>query len=130
VDLVHAPPLPEVADRLRASLEGQFLLTWFAEIEAAFLARIFGRRVRGWLDRSIDVRRLVFLADRLDGVGLPEVSYSLAEAMARAGLPREEAHDALNDAMMTAEMFPVVAARLARHGYQDVSSLLKQTRPA
>jgi hypothetical protein len=31
---------------------------------------------------------------------------------------------------MTAELFLAVAARLARHGYQEVSSLLKQSRPA
>jgi DNA polymerase III subunit epsilon len=128
VDLADAPPLVEVAERLRAGLDGRFLLTWSAEIEATFLARTFGGRVRRWLARSVDVLRLAVLADRVEGRSLPEGSYSLAETVARAGLPVEEAHDALNDALMTAEMFLVLAARLAPYGFKDVRSLIRPTQ--
>ena len=124
-DLAEAPPLAEIADQLRAGLEGRFLLTWSAEIEATFLARLFGGRVRRWLARSIDVLRLSLLADRIEGTSPFEGSYSLADTVARAGLPVEEAHDALNDALMTAEMFLVKAARLAPHGFTNIRSLLR-----
>ena len=127
VDLVDAPALGDVIQRLRASLEGRYLLAWSAEIEAAFLARAFGGRVRRWLARTIDVMPLTALADRLEARDAPE-DYSLAQAVARAGLPVEEAHDALNDALMTAEMFLVVAARLAPFGLQDVRSLARPPR--
>jgi DNA polymerase III subunit epsilon len=128
VDLADAPSLVDVAEHLRSGVDGRFLLTWSAEIEATFLARTFGGRVRRWLGRSVDVLRLALLADRIEGRSLPKGSYSLAETVARAGLPVEEAHDALNDALMTAEMFLVLAARLARYGFRDVRSLIKPTR--
>jgi DNA polymerase-3 subunit epsilon len=127
-DLAEAPPLEEVLGHLRTALEGRFLLTWSAEIEATFLARTFGGRVRGWLARSVDVLRLAVVADRIEGRSLPGDAYSLAETVARAGLPVEEAHDAMNDALMTAEMFLVVAAHLGSYGFTDVRSLLRTTR--
>jgi DNA polymerase III epsilon subunit-like protein len=74
------------------------------------------------------VLRLAILADRLEGRDLPGDSYTLTEAVVRAGLPVEEAHDALNDALMTAEMFLVLAARLAPFGFQDVRSLARPFR--
>jgi DNA polymerase-3 subunit epsilon len=126
VDLAGAPSLADVSEHLAAALRGRYLLTWSAEIEATFLARTFGGRVRKWLARSVDVLPLAVLADRLDGRERPE-RYALAEAVARSGLPVEEAHDALNDALMTAEMFLVIAARLAHHGIGDVRSLIKRS---
>jgi DNA polymerase-3 subunit epsilon len=123
-DLVGAPGLAEVAPKLHYSLDRRYLLVWSARIEATFLARTFGGRLRGWLARTVDVLRLAVLADRLEGAHLPEDSYALEETVARAGLPIEEAHDALNDALMTAEMFLVLAARLRAHGFNDVRSLL------
>ena len=125
MDLVDAPALGDVIQRLRVSLEGRYLLAWSAEIEAAFLARAFGGRVRRWLARTVDVLPLAILVDRLEGRDLAGDSYTLAESVARAGLPVEEAHDALNDALMTAEMFLVLAARLAAFGLQDVRSLAR-----
>lgn len=127
-DLAEAPPLTEVAERLRAGMEGRYLLTWSAEIEATFLSRTFGGSVRRWLSRTVDVLRLAILADRIEGKSVPEDSYSLAQTVARAGLPVEEAHDALNDALMTAEMFLVLTAQLAPYGFKDVRSLIKPTR--
>ena len=128
IDLVDAPALGDIIQRLRVSLESRYLLVWSAEIEATFLARAFGGRVRRWLARTVDVLRLAILADRLEGRHLPGDSYMLTEAVVRAGLPVEEAHDALNDALMTAEMFLVLAARLAPFGFQDVRSLVRPSR--
>jgi DNA polymerase-3 subunit epsilon len=128
MDLVDAPALGDVIQRLRVSLESRYLLAWSAEIEAAFLARAFGGSVRRWLARTVDVLRLAILADRLEGRDLAGDSYALAEVVVRAGLPVEEAHDALNDALMTAEMFLVLAARLEPFGLQDVRSLARPLR--
>jgi DNA polymerase III subunit epsilon len=129
IDLVDAPALGDVIQRLRVSLEGRYLLAWSAEIEVAFLARAFGGRVRKWLARTVDVLRLAMLADRLEGRDMGGNSYALAEAVVRAGLPVDEAHDALNDALMTAEMFLVLAARLDSFGFQDVRSLARAAHP-
>ena len=42
VDLADSPPMQEVRPILRDALDGRFLLTWAAEVEAAFLAQLFG----------------------------------------------------------------------------------------
>src|SRR5713226_1747722 len=39
-DLELAPSLEDVREELAAGLEGQFLVTWVAEVEASFLAKI------------------------------------------------------------------------------------------
>ena len=128
-DLADAPPLADVASELAAGLDRRFLLTWSGGIEAAFLARTFGGRPRRWLHRTVDVLRLAVLTDRLEGLEEAPGSggYTLVEAMARRGLPVEEAHDALNDALMTAEMFLVLTARLGPFGFGDVRSFLRPT---
>jgi DNA polymerase III subunit epsilon len=127
-DLSAAPPLSAVAEGLREGLDGKFLLTWSAEIEASFLSRTFGGSVRRWLNRSVDVLRLAILCDRIEGRGMPPGAYTLAEAVMRHGLPVEEAHHALNDALMTAEMFLLLAPRLRPFGFEDVRSFLRATR--
>ena len=58
VDLEEASALGTVVDDLRDALAGRFLLAWAAEIEAAFLARVFGRRSAWWRKQIIDVLRL------------------------------------------------------------------------
>jgi DNA polymerase-3 subunit epsilon len=128
LDLADAPELDDVLGILREGLEGRYLLTWSAEIEATFLSRIFGGSVRRWMARTIDVLRLAILSDRIDGREIAPGGYALAETVTRAGLPPEEAHDAQNDALMTAEMFLVLAARLGAHGFGEVRTFLRATR--
>ena len=41
-DLADSPPTKEVLPVLGDALDGRFLLTWAAEVEAAFLAQLFG----------------------------------------------------------------------------------------
>jgi hypothetical protein len=48
--------------------------------------------------------------------------------VARAGLPVEEAHNALNDALMMAEIFLTLPARLAPFGLGGVRGLLRASR--
>ena len=42
VDLVDAPETREAAAGLRAALANRFLVTWYADVEIAFLRRLFG----------------------------------------------------------------------------------------
>lgn len=125
VDLDGAPPLAQVAGRLRDGVEGRFLVAWAARIEATFLSRTLGGSVRRWLARTVDVLPLAVIADRLEGGYGEETSYALADVVERHGLPVLEAHDAFNDALMTAELFLVLATRLSTTGHPDVGSLLR-----
>ena len=66
-DLADSPPIEEVLPVLRDALDGRFLLTWAAEVEAAFLAQLFGGAPARWLRRSVDVVGRAIRADRLEG---------------------------------------------------------------
>ena len=79
-DLADSPPMHQVLPTLRGALEGRFLLTWAAEVEAAFLAQLFGGAPARWLRRSVDVLGLAILADRLEGRQPGQSDYALTSA--------------------------------------------------
>lgn len=124
-DLAGAPPLDEARETLSAALEGRFLLAWFASVEMAFLQRIFGGHRRGWVRRTIDVRRLAIELERAD----PEIRNTLGSTAGRYGVPVASPHEALDDALVAAQLFLVLATKLEDRGFGSVRSLLKLTRP-
>jgi DNA polymerase-3 subunit epsilon len=122
-DLANARPLPEAAETLSHALDDRFLLTWFASVEIGFLRRLYGSR-RSWVRRTIDVRQMVIELEGLD----QDVRQSLSSAADHYGVPVANPHEALDDAMVTAQLFLVVAARLEARGTNTVTSLLRLTR--
>ena len=123
-DLAEAPPLEVARDRLRGCMDGRFLLAWFADVEIAFLTRMFGGTARTWARRTVDARRL---AIELEGAHR-DVRYSLATVAERYGVPVVSPHDALDDALVTAQLFLVLASRLEARGKGATRSLLGLTR--
>ncbi|MGZ4146435.1 MAG: hypothetical protein ACXVPL_01905, partial [Actinomycetota bacterium] len=109
---------------LAAALAGRFVLAWFAELEIAFLARIFGTRRRPWRRRTVDVRALTLA---LEGLSVDN-RMTLTAAAERFGVPVASPHDALDDALVAAQLFLVVAARLERAGAGTVGDLVRLTR--
>jgi len=130
LDLQGAPTIAQARSDLRSALDGRYILAWAAEVEAGFLATVFGRRPANWRRRIVDVLRLAVLADRLDGtIGGPG-DYSLASAAGRYAVPVERPHHALDDALTTAQLFLVLATRLSEHGYGTPSRLLRASARA
>jgi DNA polymerase-3 subunit epsilon len=125
-DLDDAPPVTEVLEPLRLVLEGRYLLAWAAGVEIGFLRRLYGGGDRWWRRRTVDVLRMVIALDKLEGRRGDD--YRLESAAARFGVPVEEAHHALDDALMTAELFLVVATKLAARGYTTIGTLIRATR--
>jgi DNA polymerase III subunit epsilon len=123
-DLANARSLPEAAGTLRRALDGRFLVTWFSSVEIAFLRRMYGGR-RSWINRTIDVRQMVIELEGLD----QDVRQSLTSAAEHYGVPVANPHEALDDAMVTAQLFLVVAARLEAQGALSTRRLLSLTRP-
>ena len=124
--LAAAPPLEAVREELAEALAGRFVVAWAADIEVGFLSRVFGGSRRRWRSRTIDVRELAKALARRG----PEPSGpvgTLSDAAARFGLPVERAHHAFDDALMTAELFLVMAAKLEPFGYGSVRSFLRET---
>jgi DNA polymerase-3 subunit epsilon len=123
-DLAEALPLEVARERLRTALEGRFLLAWYADVEIAFLRRIFGGRESPWRRRTVDARRL---AIELEGAH-PDVRYSLSSVAERYGVPVANPHQALDDALVTAQLFLVLASRLEAGGRGATRTLLHLTR--
>jgi DNA polymerase III subunit epsilon len=119
VDLQGAPPLEAAREALREALDGRFLVTWWAGIEAAFLAKLFGGGTKTWLKRAVDVRKLV-----LELEGEEAARLTLTDAAERFGVPVASPHHALDDALVTAQLFLVTATRMAARGKRTVAELI------
>lgn len=111
------------------ALNGRFLITWSVEDLVPILDGVFGGGPKPWLRRTIDVRRLAFTADRLAGDAPGPDAPNLAAVARRYRVPGPPPSDALDAALMTAELFLILATRLAAQGYRDVGSLLGRTNP-
>lgn len=123
-DLVDAPPPEVAAATLRDALDRRFVLAWYASVEIAFLARLFGGRARSWVRRTIDVRQMAIALEGLD----QDVRHTLSSTAERYGVPVANPHEALDDAMVTAQLFLVLASRLEGRGFRSVRSFLRLTR--
>jgi DNA polymerase-3 subunit epsilon len=123
-DLAHAQPFPVAGQALRLALAGRFLLAWFASVEIGFLGRLYGGRRRSWVRRTIDVRQMAIELEHLD----QDVRQSLSSAAEHYGVPVANPHEALDDAMVTAQLFLVLADRLEQRGLGTARSLLRLTR--
>lgn len=124
-DLVAAPKLEELRDELSGIIGDHQIVAWSAFVEAAFLAVTLGKSRRAWSKRLIDVRHLVVrLEERGSQVRSPAREDSLHDTAARFGIPLEDAHHALADAFVTAELFVMVASRLGL----DTDSVVKLGR--
>jgi DNA polymerase-3 subunit epsilon len=126
VDLEEASALRTVVDDLHDALAGRYVLAWAAGIEAAFLARVFGRRSSWWRKQIVDVLRLALLVDRAGGGRHQD--FSLTAVADRLGVPVEHPHHALDDALTTAEVFLVLLPDLERRGIMTPRRLLRAGR--
>ena len=127
-DLADSPPIQEVRPILRDALDGRFLLTWAAEVEASFLAKLFGGAPRRWLRRSVDVLGLAILVDRLEGEAADTGRLRADTAAERAGVPVEQPHHAFDDALTTSQLFLILADRLSRRGFDTPRRLIGASR--
>jgi DNA polymerase-3 subunit epsilon len=126
VDLASAPNLEDARAVLASALDRRYVLAWVAEVETAFLARLYRMRRWNWRRRTIDVARLWLALERLEGRN-PSRAVSLVVACTRHGVPIESAHNALDDAFMTAQLFLVIATKLGRYpGYGRLGDLLRE----
>ncbi|MFB3737896.1 MAG: PolC-type DNA polymerase III [Candidatus Velamenicoccus archaeovorus] len=123
-DLVDAPPMAVARETLRRALQDRYVLAWFAEVELAFLARTFGGSERRWAGRTVDARQLA-----LDLEGRDQATrHTLSSVAARYGIPVSSPHEALDDAMVTAQLFLVLASRMERLGRGRMRDLVALTR--
>jgi len=124
IDVQGASSADTARETLRRALAGRFLITWYATVEASFLAKLFGTRPTRWLRRSIDVRRLVVGVLGAEAAGL-----TLEQAAARFDVPVASPHHALDDALVTAQLFLVAASKLGTMGAGTPGDLMRVANP-
>ncbi|HEX9124052.1 MAG TPA: 3'-5' exonuclease [Actinomycetota bacterium] len=123
-DLAGAPPISRAREALRRALHEQYVLAWFAEVEIAFLARTFGGSERSWARRTVDVRQIALSLEGRD----QGTRHTLSATAARYRIPVSSPHEALDDAMVAAQLFLVLASRMEREGRGRVEDFLALTR--
>jgi DNA polymerase III subunit epsilon len=121
-DFAEAPAISQVLPEIEARLRDAVLLVHHRRIDVHFLRRAFKAAGRPWPKPPV-----VDTAELLKRVGrarnpnatADQLALNLSEARRRFGLPPYQAHDALADAVATAELFlvltHVLGARTLRH---------------
>ena len=106
-------PAEAVIGELLAALSGRVLVGHHVATELGFLARAC-RELYGapFVGPAIDTLALEYAAMRRQGLRPERGSLRLGGARARRGLPRYRAHNALLDALATAELFLAQATDL------------------
>lgn len=122
VDLERAPHLDIAIEPLLRAITGRVLVAHTAAVERAFLGRALRRQSARLRGPIIDTELLgrLWLHQR-DGrlvrhLPLPELAHAL-------GLPSDRPHDALGDALTTAQAFIALAEHLDATRAQTVRSL-------
>ena len=107
----EAPPLTEVLGEVDRRLREGALLVHHQAIDVAFLKRAYARHGLRWpAPPVVDTVELLLKLGRKKRFSTPDAtgegpSVNLSAARRRLGLPDYQAHDALTDAIATAELF-------------------------
>jgi len=116
-DIVHAPPLGDVLPEVDRRLREGTMLAHFAQLDLAFLRRGYRRCGMRWPHPPlVDTMNLLLEHHRRRQQWTPHPPpprTALAEARADLGLPPYPAHNALSDALATAELFLVLRSHLS-----------------
>jgi DNA polymerase-3 subunit epsilon len=129
-DLAQAPPLTEVLPELLRRLSGRVLVVHVAAIDIGFLNRAlrqcYGAALRG---PAIDTARLAAHLRRQErfirGHTAAPSTLALSSLAEEANLPIFSEHNALNDALTTAQLFLAQATRLEQLGARTLGKLLR-----
>lgn len=124
-DLSDSPAITEARATLAAALAGRFLLAWFAEVEVHFLMTTFGGSARRWRRRTIDVRNLAIAVQGAPRSARGSPGFALSATADALGVPVANPHEALDDALVTAQSFLVLASKLPGRPDPTVRELLR-----
>jgi DNA polymerase-3 subunit epsilon len=126
-DLSRAPQLQIAITPLLRAIMGRAIVVHTASVERAFLGsavRAMGARLRGPIADTEALGRL-WLYKR---EGTLRRRLALGQLAAELGLPADGAHDALGDALTTAQVFIALCAHLDQAGAETVGSLTRASR--
>jgi DNA polymerase-3 subunit epsilon len=119
----EAPMLAAVLPEIAARLEDAVLLVHYGGIDVTFLRRDFRRCGLRWPSPPVvDTAKLLKRIGALRQPDLPTdmLPLNLGRARKAYGLPEYQAHDALTDAIATAELFLVLRKTLGARTLRDL----------
>lgn len=122
-DVERAPPVTEVMPEIARRLRDAVLVLHHRGVDLPFLRRDFRAAGARWPSpRVIDTARLIVRMGRMAQPDLPHDMQPLNLSRARRayGLPEYQAHDALSDAVATAELFLVLRKVLGARSLRDL----------
>lgn len=123
-ELEGAPPVEVLLDEIDRRLGGDVLLVHFAAIDLAFLERAHkaaGRRFsRPTVVDTVELLARLSQRDYFLSESPAEPITRLDEARRHLALPPHRAHDALSDALATAELFLALRSRLHAKRLSDL----------
>jgi DNA polymerase-3 subunit epsilon len=126
-DLDGAPPIEQALAPLAAAIAGTTPIAHAAWVERAFLGpalrRAGGRLPRHLIDTAMLYRLLGVVRD-----GRDPGYRTLAQITEALGLPSHHPHQALGDALTTAQVFLVLATQLERLGHGRLRDLVHAER--
>jgi DNA polymerase-3 subunit epsilon len=118
-----APPMAEVIPEIARRLGEAVLLVHHRTVDVPFLRREFRSAGLRWPSpRVVDTARLILRIGSMAHPGVPADALPLQLGRAREeyGLPRYQAHDALTDAIATAELFLVLRKVIGARTLRDL----------
>ncbi len=123
-DLAHSPPLEDVLPDIDRRIREGPLVLHFAAVDLAFLTRAYRDCGLAWptpvVIDTVDLRHRLYRRQARWNPNAAPPGTSLAEARASFGLPAHESHDALGDALATAELYLVLRHRLGAFTLRDI----------
>jgi len=121
-DLAGAPELEQALSPLLIAMSGRVLVVHAAEVERAFLGPAF-RRLGTRLRKPVLDTQVLGRLLRAERSGFAPRWLSLSELVADLGLPSHRPHNALGDALTTAQSFIAIASHLDAAAPESVRSL-------
>jgi DNA polymerase-3 subunit epsilon len=118
-----APPLERVLPEVDRRIEAGVLVVHHASIDVTFLRRDYRAAGMRWPEpRVVDTAALLLRLGRATRPDLPDELQPLNLSVARQtyGLPEYQAHDALADAVATAELFLALRAAIGARSVRDL----------
>lgn len=122
-DVKEAPSAAEVVPEIARRLRDAVLVVHHGGVDLPFLRRDFRAAGARWpAPRVVDTARLLARMGRMAQPDLPRDMQPLDLGRARRsyGLPGYQAHDALTDAVATAELFLVLRRALGARSLRDL----------
>jgi DNA polymerase III subunit epsilon len=131
-ELADAPRPAEVLPQLLAHLAGRVLIVHVADIDVKFINRAlrshYGAKLRGPILDTARIAMTMHQEARFLGeasADMPAPAIQLRALAQRFGLPVYGEHNALNDALTTAQLFLAQAHRLAQQGRATLRALCR-----